>query len=271
MWRIRLGRELPRYALTALSLMGLLATARLAIAPPRAAVTARPAVAQRPDVAAEAYAQLFARSYLTWEGNEPEAHQRALARFVGPGMESGAGLQPPPGGEQRVLWTEVAQERTTSSGGHIYTIAAQTDSAGLAYLAVGVGRAADGALQLTGYPALVGGPAAGPPAAAPSLREVRDRSLQVVVERALRNYMDGSSSELAADLTADAHVSLPAQPLNLLSIQRLVWSAEGGGAVNALLQAEDARGARYTLAYELEMARVGGRWEVGAIEMDPDA
>ena len=34
--------------------------------------------------------------------------------------------------------------------------------------------------------------------------------------------------------------------------------------------AQDARGARYTLAYELDVAEVAGRWEVAAIQMDPD-
>jgi hypothetical protein len=37
------------------------------------------------------------------------------------------------------------------------------------------------------------------------------------------------------------------------------------------VQAQDARGARYTLAYELDVARVQGRWEVSAIQTNPDA
>ena len=52
-------------------------------------------------------------------------------------------------------------------------------------------------------------------------------------------------------------------------MQRLDW-APGAGAVLAVVEAEDARGARYTLAYELDVARVQGRWEVSAIQMDPD-
>jgi hypothetical protein len=36
------------------------------------------------------------------------------------------------------------------------------------------------------------------------------------------------------------------------------------------VQAQNARGARYTLAYELDVARVQGRWEVSAIQTDPD-
>jgi len=41
--------------------------------------------------------------------------------------------------------------------------------------------------------------------------------------------------------------------------------------VLAVVQAEDARGVRYTLAYEVDVVRAQGRWEISAIEMDPDA
>ena len=128
-----------------------------------------------PDLAAEGFAQLFARRYLTWEANDPEAHARALAPFVGAGMEPDAGLQPPSGGEQQVQWTEVVQERTAAPGEHVYTVAAQTDTAGLVYLTVSVARAGAGALQLAGYPAFVGAPASGP-ADAPSAGCAKSRT-----------------------------------------------------------------------------------------------
>lgn len=272
MWRIRLTRELPRALLLGASLAGLLASARFAIAPPRpAAARAADRAAPAQDLAAEWFAQLFARRYLTWEADDPEAHQRALAPFAGTGMEPGAGLQPPSGGEEQVQWTEVVQERVPAPGEHVYTVAAQTDTAGLVYLTVSVERAANGALRLAGYPAFVGAPAAEPGSAQPGLREVADPALQTVVERALRNYLAGAGAELAADLTGTARVTLPAQPLSLESVQRLDWSAEGGDAVTATVQAQDARGARYTLAYDLDMTQVAGRWEVVAIQMDPDS
>ena len=77
LWRIRLAHELPRVLLLGVSFVGLMASARYAIAPPRpvAAARARPAAPVQ-DLAAEGFAQLFARRYLTWEANDPEAHQR---------------------------------------------------------------------------------------------------------------------------------------------------------------------------------------------------
>jgi hypothetical protein len=273
LWRIRLVRSLPRHLLGALALAGLLASARFAIDPPRVALPA--ALLRRPapeDLAAEGYATLFARSYLSWEAQNPEARERALAAFVGSGMDSDGGLQPPASGEQRVQWTQVVQEREPRPGEHVYTVAAQTDTAGLLYLTVSVLRTPGGGLALAGYPAFVGPPASGPAqtGAGGRLREVSESELSTVAERALRNYLADSPSELAADLTVGARVSPPGIELALQSLQSLQW-APGGGAVLALVQAQDQRGAQYTLAYELDVARAQGRWEISAIQMDPDS
>jgi hypothetical protein len=270
LWRIRLGRELPRYLLCALSVAGLAASARFAIAPPRpAAIRVAPRNSSPPDPGAEGYAALFARRYLTWNAAEPEASRRALEEFAEPGMEPEAGLRVSSSGEQRVEWAEVVQEREPVPGEHVYTVAAQTSTAGLVYLTVGVAREPGGSLALAGYPAFVGAPAIGQTQAQARLREVQEPALRTVVERALRNYLAGSESELQADLASGARVSLPRMGLSLQSLQRLDW-ATGAGAVLAVVQAEDGRGEQYTLAYELDVTRAQGRWEVTAVQMDPD-
>jgi hypothetical protein len=174
LWRIRLARELPRILLLGASFAGLMASARYAIAPPHSPVPVRAQVAAPArDLAAEGFAQLFARRYLSWEADDPEAHQRALAAYVGAGMEPGAGLQPPSGGEEQVQWTEVVQERTAAPADlRVYTVAAQTDTAGLVYLTVSVARARSGVLELAGYPAFVGAPVAGSASGGGAPREV---------------------------------------------------------------------------------------------------
>jgi hypothetical protein len=272
LWQIRVAREWPRYLLSALAVAGLAASARFAIDPPRPQAPAAAAhIPAAPDLAAEGFAVRFARSYLSWNAAEPQAHEDALAQFAGPGIDPDAGLQPPVSGAQRVESAEVVQERESAPGEHVYTVAAQTDDAGLLYLTVSVVRTAEGSLALGGYPAFVGAPASGPAqtGAQAHLREVGEPALATVVDRALRNYLAASASELAADLTASAHVSLPAAALTLESVQRLDW-APGAGAVLAVVTAADAHGAHYTLAYELDVARVQGRWEISAIQMDPD-
>jgi hypothetical protein len=271
LWRIRLARELPRYTLAAVSVAGLAASARFAIAPPTSAL---PAVSARQPVqadrAAEAYAALFARRYLTWNAAEPQTSAQALEPFLGSGLEADAGLQLPASGEQRVEWAEVVQARAAAPEEQVYTVAAQTDSSGLLYLTVPVSRTPGGALALAGYPAFVGAPASGSPHPPAHLREVTEATLATVVQRALRNYLAASASELAADLAPGAHVSLPGMPLTLASLQRLDWAPEGS-AVLATVQAQDGRGARYTLAYELNVVREQGRWEISAVQTDPDA
>jgi hypothetical protein len=93
--------------------------------------------------------------------------------------------------------------------------------------------------------------------------------MATVVERALRNYLAASAGELAADLTSGARVSLPGPALALQSVQHLQWSSSGD-SVLAVVQAQDARGAQYTLGYELDVVREEGRWEISAVQMDPD-
>jgi hypothetical protein len=269
-WRIRLARELPRYLLQALAVAGLLASVRFAIAPPRPVLARTPTsgfVAS--DRAAEGFATLFARSYLSWDSRDPEARRIALAAFVGSGMEPEAGLQPPESGEQQVLWTQVVQARALASGEQFYTVAAQTDTAGLLYLTVGVVRRA-GDLALAGYPAFVGAPAATGAVVPAHLREVEEPALEIVVTRALRNYLARAESELAADLTAEARISLPAQTLALQSLDSLDWSSSGR-SVLATLRARDERGAQYTLAYELGVRLSAGRWEISTIQTNPDS
>jgi hypothetical protein len=271
LWRLRLARALPRYLLCAASVAGLVASARFAVAPPRPVelLAARPGTPPR-DQAAEAYAALFVRRYLTWNAAEPQASAAALEPFMGEGIEADAGLVLPASGEQRVEWAEVVQAREPTPSEHVYTVAAQTNTGGLLYVTVPVARISDGALALGGYPAVVGGPSAtgAPPAA--RLREVNDPELATVVQRALRNYLAGSSNELAADLAPGARVSLPSQGLDLVAMQHLDW-APGAGAVLATVQAQDGRGVRYTLAYELDVLASQGRWEISAVQTDPDA
>ncbi len=271
LWRIRLTRAAPRYLLYAVCVAGLAASARFAIAPPRPRQSTAPALSAAPaDLAAESYASLFARRYLTWNAASPQASAQALEPMTGTGIDTDAGLSLPATGTQSVQWSEVVQARALQGGGHVYTIAAQTDAAGLVYLTVGVTRSADGALALIGYPAFVGPPAAGPARLPGQQQEVTDGSLATVVQRGLRNYLAASQGELAADLSVGAHVAVPSMALTLDSLQRLSWTADRR-SVLATVEATDARGARYTLDYELDVSQLGGRWEISAIQTDPNS
>ncbi|HXP37179.1 MAG TPA: conjugal transfer protein [Solirubrobacteraceae bacterium] len=268
MWRLQLASRIPRYLLYATCLAGLLASVRFAVDPPRARqqMIAAP-ISPTTDSAAEGYATLFARRYLTWEATQPQLSEQSLAPMIGAALAQGAGIVLPPSGAQHVLWAEVVQARAERSGAHVYTVAAQTDTAGLLYLTVGVEREADGSLAIAGYPAFVGAPQSGPAQSPAQAPEVSDRALAAVVERGLRNYLAAAPEELAADLSSHAPVAVPQLALTLESVQRLSWSSDPH-SVLAVVQAHDARGVRYTLGYELDVADVEGRWEISAIQMD---
>lgn len=270
LWRLRLTRALPRYLLYVTCAAGLLSSARFMLAPPRADAPVVSAPPPPRDLAAEGYAALFARRYLSWDASQPELSERQLTPMLGSGMEPNAGLTLPSVGEQHVIWAQVVQARRLGAGAHVYTVAAQTDTAGLVYLTVGVLRRGDGKLALLGYPAFVGAPATGLGETPAPSAEVGDRTLVAVVERALRNYLAASPEELAADLSSYARVAVPDVRLTLESTQRVSWSSDRR-SVLAIVQAHDARGAGYTLAYEVDVREIGARWEVSAIEMDPDA
>ncbi len=269
--RLRLARRLPRYVMGALAVAGLADSARFALDPPRPVLPVRAPARPAGDLRAAGFAAIFTRAYLTFEASDPEARQTALAPFDLSGLGAEAGMQPPLSGSDHVLYAQVLQERSPLPQEHVYTVAADTSAHGLLYLSVAVIRRADGSLALAGYPAFVGGPAiSAADSAQPEGREVNDSNLRTVITRALTNYLAPAPSELAADLAPGANVSTPQIGLTLESVQSLTW-APGTGAVIAVVDAVGAGGARYTLSYELDVLRADGRWEIAAIQMDPNA
>jgi hypothetical protein len=268
LWAHRLRVEAGRYLLYATAIAGLLASARYAIAPPRPSNAAAVVPAATPDPAAAGLAVLFARRYLTWNAARPGASADAIAALTGSALEPAAGIVLPPAGEQSVRWAEVVQERESQPGVRVYTVAAETDSTGIVYLTVAIAHRSGGPLAVDGYPAFVGPPATRPAIAAKG-REVGNPALETVVVRALRNYLAGASGDLAADLVPGAPVAPPPNPLSLLTVQGIDW-APVGSSVDVTVTAQDAQGAQYTLTYELDVAVVQGRWEVAAVQTDPD-
>jgi hypothetical protein len=221
------------------------------------------------DRAAEGYAVLFTRRYLTWDVADPQLSEPPLTSMGGAAMTPDAGLRLPAEGSEKVEWAEVVQDRVLEAGTHVYTVAAQIGGRGVVCLAVEVTRGADGRLALSGYPAFVGAPARVGARFVRNGPAMTDPALAVVVGRALRNYLAGSVEDLDADLSPGARVAMPSWSLKLDAIPQLVWSQDRRSVV-ATVQAHDGRAARYTLGYELDVADADGRWEISAIEMDPE-
>jgi Conjugative transposon protein TcpC len=249
----RLRAAVPRYLATA-ALLILVALGLRALLwpaqpspPPRAPASA--------DAPSEDFALQFARAYLTYDASRPAARARALAPFLPSSLDSGAGFFAA-SGAQRVRWAEVASDQPALAGGRTITVATGVSTQRLpVYLAVTVRHRLGEGLALLGYPCFVGAPLIGGDAAPASGPAVEEPAVAAVVDRVLRNYLARSAPNLKADLTPDAAVTLPTLALRVQRIERLAWiGAARSGAVLATLSAADARGATYTLAYELGIA-----------------
>jgi Conjugative transposon protein TcpC len=263
LWSLRLTLAAGRWLVYGLAVVGVIVAARTAISPPLDRVTIG-AAAPTSDAGAEWFALRFARAYLTWSG-DLSSHEQALAAFVGPGVDPDAGLTPALGSSEHLQWLAIAAERREPGGARDFTVAADTGGAAMRYLDVAVARTASGAVVLQRYPALVAAPQPAPAAALDGggLPVVAGGAVRAVLDRALGNYVDGSVSNLAADLAPSATVDAASPGLALRSVVRLV--VEPSGSVLATVVAVDSAGTAYTLAYTVSVAQISGRWEIERI------
>ncbi|PTL60252.1 conjugal transfer protein [Paraconexibacter algicola] len=229
-----------------------------------AAPAPRQSAPAQADPGSQAFAEAFARDYLTWDRDGSES-STTLAAY-------GVDLIPPrpPGGlDQRVRWTSVAGARRATGGTEVVTVMAQT-TRGRVALSVTVRRDVAGARQVVGQPAVVGAlPRAENPARPGAGREVTEPQLVAAVERALRNYLARDGSDLRADLSSDAKLVLPDRAQRVLSADPVIW-VRLGSRVATTVRTADRDGVQMTLRYELAVTRQAGRWLVRAIHTNPE-
>jgi hypothetical protein len=265
LWSLRASLAAARWLLYTVALVGIVATARDAIAPPRPSVVTTVAAPGGSDAGAEWFALSFARAYLAWAPN-PSTHEGGLSPFLGGGDSPDAGVTPAIDSSEQVTWAAIAAERQGPAGEHDYTVAAGTAAGTVVYLAVAVRPGGGGSETLARYPALVGAPAPVPAGEldGSGMATVSNDSVVAVLDRALRNYVDASTENLDADLALGARVAAVAPGLVLRGVLRL--AVEPSGAVLATVLAADARGDLFTLAYELTLGDFAGRWEITRIQ-----
>jgi hypothetical protein len=261
---IRFRAGLPRAIAALFVLVLAVAGVRAILAPSRTAMVKTSVASTRLDQGAEAFAQAFTHAYLTWNANDPNQQQAALAPFISNALDQGAGVQPGPG-SQTVEWTYVVGEHA-EAGETLVTVGAQT-TAGLVYLSVPVERDSRGFLFVPDYPAFVGPPASNTNADVPPQEQVEDSGLQTVVARAITNYLAGNTANLLADLTPNAVVSLPAEHMTVTNTQQANWVTPGH-RVAIQVQASDTHHNSWTLSYEVTVERLD-RWYVQSIQVDP--
>lgn len=261
----RLQARIPRIVAALLAAVLSLAGLRAIVAGPPAPPAARTIAAPAGDQAATSFAEAFARAYLSIDADDPEARVRGLAPFVTAGLDEDAGVRPGEGVTQRVEWTAVLGERRDGDR-RLVTVMAQT-SGGTFYLSVPVVRDGRGFLAIAAPPALVGPPAIDRERTAPAEERVDDAALEEVATRALENYLAANQSNLLADLSPDAVVSLPSRPLTLERVSDLTWVTPGR-RIAVAVGARDDRNTSWTLRYELDVLH-RDRWYVRSLQVDP--
>ena len=220
------------------------------------------------DRGGELLAGQFARAFLSFDAEDPDLRDRAMAQFGTASSPALAGYEAPRRGRQAISQTQVAQAFKVPQGTR-YIVAASTAAGQTTYLAVTVARGQDGALGVVGPPAVVGPPVSAPARAITPGRDVEDPAVQQVAERALRNYLSAAGDDLAADLASTATVSLPAQPMTLERVDELRWESGAPGAVLVTASVRDTHGQLMQLAYELALQPQQDRWLVAGIQNNP--
>lgn len=242
-----------------LSLAGL----RAVLAAPREIVASGRAQPAH-DLAAEGFAEAFARAYLTWDASRPQVHEQQVSAFTSDALERGAGLQAPARGAQTVTWTAAIRDEPRPRGLRLITVAAETSKSPY-YVSVAVQRDRRGSMAISRYPALVGAPPVASNLGSLDEPPVENAQLESVVRRALANYLGRQATNLRADLDPRAVVALPPTALRVGSIDTPAWVAPD--RVIAEVRAEQG-GATWMLSYELGVVK-RERWYVRSIEADP--
>jgi hypothetical protein len=261
----RLRALAPRYLFIATLAVTSLVGLRELVSPERRPAPSRAPLG--PDYALEDFAQGFARAYLAYDAARPQVRERALRPYLPDELDPGAGFTPPERGSRAVDWVRVAQNQEALAGGRIIVVVAGMGSVPMpTYLAVPLERTSEGAIALTGYPSIVGSPTI-VRAELSAREEVEDRDVLIVAERVVRNYLARERADLEADLAPDAAVAIPAERLEVESVDDVAWAAgTDSGAVLATVSARDDAGGRWTLTYELGVERRNGRVLVSFIE-----
>ena len=263
----RVRALLPRIAIYGvLGIISIAGLRAIIAGPAESPAVAAPSTAGSLDPAAEAFAEGFTAVYLSWDADHLDQRERELAAYLPATIDSTYGLSPASGSSQQIVW--IAAMGAGRSGSVLnVTVAARTDHGKTLHLVVPVARDEDGFLYLAGYPALVGPPPVASAASVPLGEEISDEPLETVIKRAITNYLEGSRSNLVADLTSDAVVSLPAIHLNVTDVETPTWVV-ANRRVAVLVAAQDQEHNAWNLRYELDV-RHSDRWYVQGIEADP--
>lgn len=159
---------------------------------------------QFPVTMAEAYALEFGDAYLNFSPSTAYQRSRALAEFLPAGADSQLGWNG--AGTQRLLDEQVESVSVTSSKSAVVTLLARLSS-GLVEVGVPI-YAADGAMSVSGDPALLPGPAkAAPPQSQGATDQATETALQSQLPAFFQAYASGDQTTLDRFAAPGAHIT----------------------------------------------------------------
>lgn len=252
-WRARGPRVVFVAACCVLCLLGLRSLGS------RAPKTAAP-VARSVTSAPDGFAEAFARAYLT---TSPGSRRDAELKAYGYAADDDVGGSV----STRLLWTAVVADQAGARGRRVVTVLGD-DGHRRWYLAVSVAIDRAGRRFVPVAPALVGPPAVASAPTSPAEMEVDDAALKQVVARVVRHYVAGDASDLAPDLDRGAVLTFPPTPVRLIQVVAITWVTRPV-RIAAAVTAAGPGGAQLSLRYELQVVRVGGRWLVRSVQVNP--
>jgi hypothetical protein len=216
-----------------------------------------------PDDQARAFAQDFARAYLTWP-------PRGLEHFVAPELQSS--IVPElreRGPEQAVEAVTVARTASIDSRRALITVAATLES-GTRYLAVPVAHDGRGGLVVYDLPSFAAPPALGEltPAPLEPVTGAERAGIEDVLNRFFRAFLSGESDDLEYLVPAGTRIGALEQEHELLGLVSVALARPAAGRTRDVLATVRARDvetrAIFSLKYRVRLVR-GDRWYVAAI------
>ncbi|MET0603451.1 MAG: hypothetical protein ABW167_15805 [Baekduia sp.] len=215
------------------------------------------------DGSLDGFAEGFARAYVASSAADTASRDDDLKAY---GFAETTSAPASVGGI-RVRWSAAVASQARAGGGRTVTVLLD-DGRRDWFLAVPVAVDHTGRRFVPSPPALVGAPSVRADAVAPAELEVDDAALRQVVERVVRHYLAGDRVDLAADLARGAALTMPPTPTRLVDVASTTWAARPN-RVAAAVTAAGPGSVRLDLRYELNVVRLGGRWLVRGIQVNP--
>jgi len=234
---------------------------------------------QFPLTAAEAYALQFGDVYLNFTPATAAARNQDLAKFLPPGANPSLGFDA--AGTLHMVDEQVASVSVTGTHTAIVTLLARLSSGHLIELGVPVYATASG-MSVSGYPALLPGPAKAVPR--PASQQTSDQATEAALQAQLpaffQAYARGDQGTLARFTAPGAHITglhdgvsfggidsvyVPAGGSIRQIAVTVTWKVPSAAATTAKSSAPGAGSATLQTTYQMTVVSTDGSWDIRSI------